>query len=171
MCSVTCAAVNNQNFSLMERLFFFLTTVTLGFINSQGLMPKATGSSHIWVTLNLYSSYLIREEKAVDAHCTDGFVVMKASPSSYDLGTNVLLHTAVAKIYCKLKEKKFFLLTWQNVPLFIYLTAKCPNPEGKGLGFFLIFSKSIRKYFDNAGALCVFTSIIVNELRISFFLF
>lgn len=65
----------------------FFTTTTLGFINSQDLMPKTTGGSHIWVALTSYSSYLIKEEKAVDASSTDGFLVMKASPSSYDLGT------------------------------------------------------------------------------------
>lgn len=68
----------------MEICIFF-TTTTLGFINSQDVMQKTTGGNCIWVALNSYSSYLIREEKAVDASGTDGLRVMKAL--SYDSGT------------------------------------------------------------------------------------
>jgi len=85
------------------KIVFFFTATALGFINSQDLMPKKTGGNHIWVALSSYSSYLIREEKAVDASSTDGFLVMNHMTRE----PNVLLHTA-AKTYCKLEEQSYF---------------------------------------------------------------
>lgn len=90
------------------------------------------------VALDSYSSYLIGEEKAVDTSSTDRLLVMKASPSSYDLGTKCAFTYCYSQNILQTWRTNVFLTHLATHLIFFLLNSRMPVHCGERIKFLLI---------------------------------